>query len=303
MGNKASSSATSNQTINNTTVNETAINSLNKQINNYSSETIINSASTCSSGINQLQSVKFADMNIVGDFNVGEINQKQTAAVTFKCVNQSEVHSEIANGIAQTLQQDIKNNYSTEAQSEMSANLAAKAAAGFGSTANTSANTNSNLTTNNNTTNTTKVNIENIIENAVSNHFTQNTVQECINMAENNQSVDFQNINVGGSVNVKAVNQEQALTVLAECKQLTSGISSLINSVKTELGLVTVAEAATATKASAKAEGTSSAESTGIFQDLGSMVSGIIGSIFGSTGMIVIAVIIGILFLVFFVFK
>ena len=66
-----SSSSTVNQKYDTTIVNRSDINVLNKNINNFVADTVVNQASKCSASISQLQSVDLSDMKIAGDLDIG----------------------------------------------------------------------------------------------------------------------------------------------------------------------------------------------------------------------------------------
>ncbi len=88
MGGSSSKSTTTNE-YNTTIVNNSDLQLLNKNINNFVSNTVVNQAASCSSSITQLQNVNFSHIDSAGDFTVDGVTQNQKAALTFDCVQLS----------------------------------------------------------------------------------------------------------------------------------------------------------------------------------------------------------------------
>jgi hypothetical protein len=234
MGNSASSKVTN---INNTLlVNKNDINILNKNLTNQVANTVINNAKKCSANINQLQSIKFKDIVVAGDFNLNA-DQKQQTALTFSCVNTDQTHSDIANEMMQEMMNNLQNNNSSEILSKLEAQAAASQKNGFLSTAfGNSTKSKSNNTVNFNQTNTNNTNLQNIIENSIVNNFTTNNISDCISQVNNNQLIDTQQIVIGGNANF-AIRQDQASALFSECIQTADIGQKITNSVMTSIGV------------------------------------------------------------------
>lgn len=278
----AESTATSNSTAiaksvyNSKTVNKSDLNLLNKSVNNFTANSVISDAKSCSANISQVQNVSFENIVTGGNFEIGEIEQGQNAALTFSCVTKTQIQNTSSQGVMSEYMNAIKGSFSTDALTDLSTKAASAASAGASATqsgvsiGSAAANSNSNSYTNTDSTTNISIenqitqNIQNVVENAVTNNFSAETVQNCISMVDNNQNVSFKNLDIGGSVKIKAIKQDQAATSLSDCMMSSSNANDTTTAVATKLGLVTVAEGATKTVTTVKTTGeaTAAAEST-----------------------------------------
>jgi len=260
MGNSSSSTVSN---INNTLlVNKNDIDIVNKNLSNQVANTVINNAKKCSANINQLQSVKFKNITVAGDFNLNA-DQKQQAALTFSCVNADNTRADIANTMMQEMLSSIQNNNSSEVLSKLEAQAAASQKNGFLSTSfGNSTSSDSNNTVNFTQMNTNNTHLQNIIENSIVNNFTTNNISNCISQVNNNQLVDAQQIVVGGNANI-AIKQDQAATLFAECIQTADVGQKITNSVMTAVGVKAENISKTVEKTEMKAEATASQVNAG----------------------------------------
>ena len=58
---------------------------MNKSVNNFVSNTIVNQASACSASITQLQKVDFSNMKVAGDFNLDGVEQNPPPCGDLRC--------------------------------------------------------------------------------------------------------------------------------------------------------------------------------------------------------------------------
>ena len=234
MGNSSSSTVTN---VSNTLlVNKNDIDIVNKNLTNQVANTVINNAKKCSANINQLQSVKFNNVTVAGDFNLNT-NQKQQAALTFSCVNADQTRSDIANNMMQEMLSSIQNNNSAEVLNKLEAQASASQKNGFLSTSfGNSTSSNSNNTVNFTQMNLNNTHLQNAIENSIVNNFTTNNISDCISQVNNNQLVDAQNIVVGGNANI-AIKQDQAASLFSECIQTSDVGQKITNSVMNLTGV------------------------------------------------------------------
>jgi len=260
----ASSSATSNQTMNTNIVNRSSLNLLNKSINNFTNNTVMSNAKSCSSGISQLQNITFDGITTRGDFDVSNVSQKQSAALTFSCINKTTLKNDIGNGVLAEYMNAIKNSFSTQAVAEMANQASATAQQQAFSMGSADANTTTNNNYNFNQTTQIDQNIQNVVENAINNNFSMEDVQSCIGNVNANQNMSFKNINVGGNANIKALSQDQATTVMQECIQSSDSANKTTNAAATALGLQVTTEGSTVTDVTMTSKATALAESLGL---------------------------------------
>lgn len=294
MGNKTSSS--SNQKYNTTYVNTTDTQLLNQSTNDFISNSVSNQAKACSASISQIQSVKFKNIKVTGDFNAGDIDQNQSSAITFDCVQTDTIKNDIANGILSKYMDAIQNSFSTEALDKMEATAGASlknSVGGTGIAGNVSSKTNVNYDFK--STNTTRTNIENVVKNAIQNNVSMESVQQCISNIKSDQSVEYEDINViDGNFNGKAISQTQGATLMAKCIQNTDSGNKVTNNVASDLGVTISSE--NEQKKSTAITSTSTAESSnaGVGEALNQTLTGMghmltgVSSIYFGIGFIII---------------
>jgi hypothetical protein len=251
-------------------VNESDIKVSNKNLNDFVSNTIIKNASECSAAIKQLQTVKFNNITTKGDFNIGEINQSQNAALTFDCLQASAVRNDIAANMAQQMMSNLENKSSADVLDKLEAAAKTETASGSLSFGGASSNSEANNINNYTSVTKTKKNIENVIKNSVANNFTSENVQKCISEVANSQNVEFQNLNIGGNMNIKAISQSQAADSMTRCIQQQDTGNKITSDALGKLGVAVKEEAATVKKTEAKATSESKTEQQGLADGLGS---------------------------------
>lgn len=283
----SSSSSTSSQKYETNIVNKSDTEILNKTVNDFSAETVVRKASDCSANITQLQLVDLSNMTIEEDLEIGLIDQNQSSALTFDCINVDTFQNDIANGTMETYMNALKNNYSSDTMDKMNATAGASAKGSFGSTGQTKTNSKSNVDYKFNSTTDTHTNIQNVIQNQIQNHLSMETIKNCIAQVKSSQVVTASGSTVKGSVRVGAIKQGQAATIMASCTQQSDDVNKITNTVAQELGIEI--DNSNSAKKSTDITTSSTAESVnnGVGEALGSVFSGIgsmfegIGSMFG----------------------
>ena len=109
------------QTNNQVFVNNTDIKAVSEQINSQISNTTINAAKNCSADMNLQQSVNWKNVNIKGDWNMN-VNQSQAAALTFNCLQSSNVRNSAASDIITKMTNNIASSATSEALAILDAN-------------------------------------------------------------------------------------------------------------------------------------------------------------------------------------
>jgi hypothetical protein len=285
---KTSSTSTSNQKYETNIVNKSDTEILNKTVNDFSANTVVKKASDCSANITQLQTVDFSNMKITGDLKIGEIDQTQSAALTFDCVQIDTFKNDIANGTMTSYMDALKNNYNSDTLDKMNATAGASAKGSFGSTGQTNTKSNSNVDYKFNSTTDTHTNIQNVVQNAIQNNLSMETLKNCIAHVKSNQLTTASGTSVGGSVDIQIIKQDQASTAMADCTQKSDDGNKITNEIAQELGITidnsnsvkkttNITTSATAESVSTGVGEAVSSVFTSFFTGIGNMFGGIFG--------------------------
>lgn len=261
-------------------VNKSDIDILNKSINDFVTNTVVNQASKCSANITQLQTVDLSNMKVAGDFNIGEIDQKQTAAITFDCVQVSSFSNTLANGIMTQYVEAMKNNMSVDTLDKITTAADAKMESGFLNTGG-GGGSSSKIKTDYkyNMTNETSKSIQNIIQNSITNNLDLDDLQECVASIKSSQEVITAGTEVGGNVNIGVIRQDQAATLLGKCVQQRNNANDITNQIVNDLGL-TIDETNSVKKTTeTDTKATAKNEAKGVFESLGDGIGGVFGGI------------------------
>lgn len=295
MGNSGSSSkSTTNQTYNTTYVNQSDISLLNSSVNSFIADTVSKQAKNCSSSISQIQNVNIKDITTTKDLIIGSVDQTQTSAMTFDCIQIDTFKNDIANGILAEYMNTLENSFSTDILDKLESNAKNSSSNNFGSTGSSSSKTNTNQNYTFNSTNTTRTNIENVIKNSIQNNVSMESVQNCISEIKNNQTIDIQNLNIGGNVKIGVLSQNQGATLMTQCMQSTDNGNKITTQIASDLGVTvdnsnkqtktTTMEAISETLSANKGVGDAASETIGAVGDAaGSILSGV-GGLFSGLG-------------------
>jgi hypothetical protein len=280
MGNSESKSKSKSTSTTNI-VNKSDIDILNKNINSFVSNTVVDQAAACSAGISMLQNIDMSNMNIVGDLNIDGIDQNQDAAITFDCVQVSEFQNDIANGVMSEYTNALETGFNTSSKDEMA--VQAEGSAELGSVAVGGSSSSSKTKTNYefNQENILNKNVRNVIENSIENNMSLSDVQECISTMQLSQTINYSGSNVGGDANFGAISQNQSATMMAKCIQEKKTANEITSEIASQLGLVVEDTAELSKASSSSSESVSSASSTGIGDTIGGIVSSITDMVSG----------------------
>lgn len=273
-GGGSKSSSTTTQKYNTNIVTKNDLNIMSQNLNSSVSNTIMNAATKCSDSITQLQKVQLTNMNVVGDFNLSA-NQGQQAAITFDCVQVSEIKSAIANNLVTELMNGINSNFTTDVLDKLDANAKSDSASGAGSSmlsGPASSNSSSNIDYNFNSTTDIHKKIVNIVQNSITNNLDIKSIQSCISSINNSQIVGATNVNVGGNA-IIAVDQKQSSNLLASCLQKSNIGNNIASDVASKLGLTVTEDVSTKKSTTASTSASSTAESRGPAESVGSGIS------------------------------
>ena len=283
-GSKSKSKTSATNTYDTTVVTNNDLELLNKSVNDFVSNTVVNQASNCSASITQLQNVNISDINSSGSVVIGGVDQNQSSAITFDCVQLSAFQNDIANGVLTQYMSAIENNYDTSSLAQMDATAESNSKNQFGSTGSSNSKSSTDNTYKFNSVTNTNQNIQNIVENSITNNMSLSDVQSCMASVTSSQSVNIARINAGGDVTIQPISQTQASSLLASCLQEKNNGNKISNQIATDLGLTVVTESTVTSSAEMASKATAESSNTGVFQSMGEGFSTAIGGILGAFG-------------------
>jgi hypothetical protein len=222
-------------------VNKNFLKSVSENINSQISNTVLKDAKACSADINNNQSITINKINTKGDF-VFNSTQKQTAALTFSCIQITNVRNTAASNIATDMKNNLASNATSEALSVLETKAAQDTKVGFGASAKIKSTQNDTQISNYESSNDTHKEITNVLKNIVENNFSSETISKCISQVNNNQNLTLQEINIEGKA-VIAIDQTQAADVISECIQKSDVGGDIINAAATAFDVKVVDEA------------------------------------------------------------
>ena len=298
------SKANSSQEITNTTLNQNLMDTLNKNIMNTSVETLVKSASACSSSVDQTNQCKVSNSTFDGDFNINA-TQANIAKVNFACIQAAQARADMSNAMSQSMIAQMKSLNGTDGAAALNAAVAASNQTGSLSTGGGSTSTKNKGKVETNVTNETISRVENIFEQNLANNFTQDTVNQCIGKTNQNNVVDVEGVKVGGNANIGCT-QTNSIEVVQECKQLSEAINKITQDTANELGFVIEGESSTTSVDTVTATTKSDNVTTGVLQDAGTAIADIItsaGAFFNTPFFYIIGIILVLVFLGYIYFK
>jgi hypothetical protein len=273
-----SSSSTVNQKYDTTVINKSDITLMNQTINDYTANTVMENASACSGGLTQMQVFDMSGAHIKGPLKL-DIDQSQTSAVNFDCIQTVSMTSDIANGVLDKMINSMENSYDKNIMDKLEAVASTKAKSGFAAMDFGKASSEVNIDYKYTDITETRKNISNIMKNAITNNLNLKSVQDCINQTKQTQAVDLKNVVVDDSA-VVAVRQNQAADMVSKCVQNSTFGNKIINQVARDLGVTVDEKSSTTKKTEVKAKAESERDTSGLFESIGTGL----GNVFRGVG-------------------
>ena len=290
MGNTTSQANISQQN-NQLFINKDYVKSVSEQINSQISNTLIKNAKACTADINNNQAITIKGFTTKGDFDFNT-KQTQAAALTFSCVQSTKVRNTAGSEIIANMTNSLQNTVNNEALAKLDQNAKNSASSSFGAIGNVQTNTNVNAINNYKSVTENHKDIENVLKNIVQNNFTSENVSNCISQVNNNQTINLQEVNVGGKA-VIAIDQNQAANVVSECVQRDDVGNSIMNAATSALGVNVEDKTTSKSVQESKSEVVSEAHQAGVLEGLQGILSGLLSgltSIFSSPGGIILSI-------------
>jgi hypothetical protein len=276
-----SSSSSSNTTTNiNTNISNNMLNILNQNTNNLIANTVVEQASNCSASISQLQNVTIENVDTGGNLIIGEVDQNQSAALSFSCLNESSVNSAVNSEVLNKMLSSLNNTFNAASLAKIAQEAAASASGqslsfGGGSSSNSS----NNVTNQNTNINNINQELKNILTTNITNNLNSSSINNCISKVSAQQNFSLLNSKIGGNVQIGVISQNQASKSMSECVQGSKVANSLTGKILSEFGIHTVSESEYNNQLQSNQSSTSKSESTGLLTELGNAIAGIVTSI------------------------
>lgn len=280
-------------------VNQTDIDILNRSVNDFVANTIINQASHCSASTYQLQEIDLSGMDIGGDLVIDTIDQEQSSNISFDCVQVSAIQNDIASGVVNEYLNTIKESFSSEAMTQLLNNAKTSSEQQFGGIGEAKASTKVN--TEYEYTNITQVDehLQNIVENSISNNFNVEDLQECIATVKAHQRVVLANTTVGGNVSIGAITQRQATDLIANCLQQRNIANDITAQLITQLGIDTDTTNQTSQTTTMESKTDTEAKNKGVFEGIGTALNDLLSGL-GEAWIVIAVIVIGAVVVAYF---
>jgi hypothetical protein len=225
------------------------------------------------------------------------------AAAKLKCLQSTDMHQEVSQEMIKNLVMDLQNSTAKNIQDKLEANAKAQTEQGALSLA-PPPNSESATKIKNSYQSVTETNknIENIMENVVTNEFKDSDFKSCVGNASSENAIRAVGAEFGSDgVTIKDIKMENVIENIVNCEQMTKSLTNIVNKAADALGVKIKEDETTVKTTDVKATAESTAKATGVFQDIGNAISGIMGSFFtGVWGILAIVAVVIIFIIMFF---
>lgn len=269
------------------TVNSNYFESNVQEINKNISNTSIEKAKSCSAAMNLTQAANFEGITTGGDLNI-DVDQNMEAALTFNCIQASDVRQAAGSNIITGITDAVANSADNQMIQALESAAKTKTDAGFASIGNFESDSNVRTINNTTTVNQSVAKLNKVIQNIVENNFSVKTIDNCISKVNSTQDGNFKKITVGGNA-VIALRQNMAIKSMTDCLQKSNIGSEIANAAVTALGVKVSTENKSSSSQEAKASAASETKTEGIgdaaSKTLGGL-AGVVDSVGGAVGSI-----------------
>lgn len=273
----SSSVATS---IKNYNVNRSDLEVLNKQVNEFVSNSVTTSAASCAASSSSYVQNDIGNIRVVGKKNKAKIgiDTEQDVQLTFQCIQQSIQQTNVSNEMAQSIMNNLSQSVGNDAVAKLMQEAEAKNEVGAAAPPWGSASSDVNVNVETTNINETSRKLSNLISNSVANNVKNEDIKECFLKTAAAISNKVGNIDVIGEENEFELNMssKQVSKSFATCQQLTQQTATVTNAIATALGLTVVDD----TKNKASTESESKATSSNVVKGLDSVI-GALGNLLG----------------------
>lgn len=286
----AGTSTSSVENINNQLiVNQSTIELMNQQNNSAVANTIIKNASNNTASIIQSQKLTIKNIKAKGDINLSNLSQLQQASLSFQGLNISQTTNDSSNAMLSSMMASLKSNIDNTTLAQMLANADAQVKSGAltipGYNASDSSTTN---ISNTEIQNISNQKLQNIINNSITNNFTSDTVNNCISTVANNQEIQIGDlVSSDGSVNISAIDQNQAATAMVSCINQSGVSNKIMNDMANAFGIQIQEDKKNTATTEQTGTATATTETKGLLDGLAELLSSLFGGLLSGTASIV----------------
>lgn len=268
MGSSESKSQSIKSRIENNTliVNDTDIQVMAQNINETISNSIVQTAKTCSLSTIGEQSITIKNLIAKGDINVST-EQQQDQAVTFDCVNSTTARNEASVELINKIMSNLKENNTTNIGEIMNSIAQAKIEQGTLelpssplSSKSSSSSTDNEIITRTEVKNNFRTSLNQVVRNAVINNFKTEDVSNAINNVRNGQLVYIDKIESKEGQITAIVSQKQSQEVIFTAIQSSDIGNKIVNALTNGLELQVEKETKTDVKKDITTQSTTSTE-------------------------------------------
>lgn len=219
---------------------QSMVDSFNTTNTNIIINSVIKQAQIASANIGLIQNTTISGVTTsgTGSTNIDAMTQNQNAKLSFSSVKASNVVTDSKiNIVNETL--DKLDDIDHQVLSDIVSSAQSKNSTAFV----TPIDQVLEMSTRTNTTNIPSpiyLSLRNVITNTLTNTFTVDSISICIAKIVANQTININNVNVEGILNIGTISQNQAATLLASCKQLNNTVNTSTTNILTTLGVTVV---------------------------------------------------------------
>lgn len=226
-----------------TIINNTDVEVLNESVNEFISNTYINSAAECGASSTGSQTIKFGDIYIAPGASTNfDFNQYMAVNLDFSCQQYQQARNEIANDLYIQMMNDILTSNNSEILGELELNAEQQIENGWtprnkGSTTPTQYEPEVDYEV----INDTHTAIQNIVKTSISNNFSSESLQSCTSRMLGTQAIEFGDVVNEGNFNAN-LDQTMATESIASCQQIQDTSNYVVNDVFEGIGVEVVTE-------------------------------------------------------------
>jgi len=241
-----SKSKTSVTTENDTTiVNRSDINILNQNLNSVTANVVQNTDQTCESRVNLSNVIDFTGAEIGGDFNIGtdtngqdcQVDLTTNAAITFQCVNASEMVNDIGSKMIDEMMNKIEQSSTTDALTKMQNQADSQAKTGTLGIGFSGSSSNSTSINKFKQVNDNRKSIQNVVGTSVANNLTENKVAKCISSVSAKQGISSTGAKISGNVNICNYKSDVVADLFVSCLNEDQTTSKITDDIVKNLGV------------------------------------------------------------------
>ncbi len=267
--------------ISNETLNRNTLESINQNVNEFVTNSVIKNAASCSSRSSNYDESKTGDVTMVGSDNDVAISMQniQDASLSLLCIQQSIQQTNMANDIATSIMDNLTQKVSNNTLTKLIATSEAKNEQGMFANPFASSSSDVYVESTNIQENETNRKLANLISNRVANGVNVTSIQNCfteVAIATTKKIGDIKVLGDENIVNIKLTGKQLSKS-FSTCQQLVQQTSSVTNQILTDLGLSITDSTVNTISTESESTAVASVKTTGL--------EGVVGALAGLLGL------------------